>query len=105
MTRPPGGRPLTVLFAPDSFKGSLTSVEVARALGRNHPEAFVFLGGVTAAYFGAEILAAFPEIHGILPGHGEGPLLDLLLELPGGSALLLLNEGVRIADSGRCGGA
>jgi glycerate kinase len=27
------GRPLTVLVAPDSFKGSLTSVEVARALG------------------------------------------------------------------------
>jgi glycerate kinase len=26
------GRPFTVLFAPDSFKGSLTSVEVARAL-------------------------------------------------------------------------
>ena len=26
------GRPLTVLFAPDSFKGSLTSVQVARAL-------------------------------------------------------------------------
>jgi glycerate 2-kinase len=35
------GRPLTVLFAPDSFKGSLTSVEVARALatgwGRARP--------------------------------------------------------------------
>ncbi len=32
--RDPSGasRPLTVLFAPDSFKGSLTSVEVARAL-------------------------------------------------------------------------
>jgi glycerate kinase len=28
----PVSRPLTVLFAPDSFKGSLTSVEVARAL-------------------------------------------------------------------------
>ena len=27
-----GSRPLTVLFAPDSFKGSITSVEVARAL-------------------------------------------------------------------------
>jgi len=27
-----GSRPLTVLFAPDSFKGSLTSVQVARAL-------------------------------------------------------------------------
>jgi glycerate kinase len=32
MTGPPGGRQLTVLFAPDSFKGSLTSVEVASAL-------------------------------------------------------------------------
>ena len=28
----PAGRPLTILVAPDSFKGSLTSVEVARAL-------------------------------------------------------------------------
>ena len=30
---PAGGRALTVLIAPDSFKGSLTSVEVARAIG------------------------------------------------------------------------
>ena len=28
----PDGRPLTILIAPDSFKGSLTSVQVARAL-------------------------------------------------------------------------
>jgi glycerate kinase len=32
MTEPPGGRRLTVIFAPDSFKGSVTSVDVARAL-------------------------------------------------------------------------
>lgn len=32
MSEPPGGRRLTVLFAPDSFKGSLTSVQVASAL-------------------------------------------------------------------------
>jgi glycerate kinase len=32
MTGPPGGRRLTVLFAPDSFKGSVTSVDVARSL-------------------------------------------------------------------------
>jgi glycerate kinase len=32
MTGPPGGRRLTVLFAPDSFKGSVTSIDVARAL-------------------------------------------------------------------------
>jgi glycerate 2-kinase len=30
--RPAGDRPLTVLIAPDSFKGSLTSVQVAQAL-------------------------------------------------------------------------
>jgi len=29
---PPGTRPLTVVIAPDSFKGSLSSIEVARAL-------------------------------------------------------------------------
>jgi glycerate 2-kinase len=33
------GRPLTVLFAPDSFKGSLTSVEVARALATGWTQA------------------------------------------------------------------
>ncbi len=32
MTAPPAGRPLTVVVAPDSFKGSLTSVQVAAAL-------------------------------------------------------------------------
>jgi glycerate kinase len=41
MSEPPDGRRLTVLFAPDSFKGSLTSIEVARALatgwGRARP--------------------------------------------------------------------
>lgn len=31
MTEPPAGRPLTVVVAPDSFKGSLTSVQVAAA--------------------------------------------------------------------------
>lgn len=47
MTGPPDGRPLTVLFAPDSFKGSATSVEVARALaagwGRGRPTDEVLL--------------------------------------------------------------
>lgn len=42
MTEPPGGRRHTVLFAPDSFKGSVTAVEVARALasgwGRARPD-------------------------------------------------------------------
>ena len=32
MTLPPAGRPMTVVVAPDSFKGSLTSVQVASAL-------------------------------------------------------------------------
>ncbi|HKG56188.1 MAG TPA: glycerate kinase [Candidatus Limnocylindrales bacterium] len=32
MTLPPAGRPMTVVVAPDSFKGSMTSVQVASAL-------------------------------------------------------------------------
>ncbi len=32
MSRPAGHKRLTVLIAPDSFKGSLTSVQVAKAL-------------------------------------------------------------------------
>lgn len=62
-------------------------VEVARAMGRAHPEAFIFLGGVTAAYFAREILENFPEIHAILPGHGEEPLLRLMEMLEEGGDL------------------
>src|SRR5258705_7689683 len=48
MGGPPGGEPrATILFAPDSFKGSLTSVEVARALAegwsRARPEDGILL--------------------------------------------------------------
>lgn len=66
---------------------SYDAVEVARALGRAHPEAFVFLGGVTAAYFGTQILESFPEIHAIVPGHGEGPVLALMETLKAGGDL------------------
>ena len=61
------------------------AIEVARALKASHPEAFVFLGGVTAAYFAEEILRAFPEIDAVLPGHGEGPVLALMEALSPGA--------------------
>lgn len=57
---------------------SYDAIEVARALARSHPEAFVFLGGVTAAYFAEEILRTYDEIGGVILGHGEAPLLALM---------------------------
>jgi radical SAM superfamily enzyme YgiQ (UPF0313 family) len=62
---------------------SYDSIEVARAMARSHPEAFVFLGGVTSAYFAKEILETYPEIDAVIPGHGEGPMLVLMDEIKG----------------------
>ncbi len=66
---------------------SYDAVEVARAMARSHPEAFVFLGGVTAAYFAREILETYPEIDAIIPGHGEQPTLALVEALREGGDL------------------
>lgn len=63
---------------------SYDAIETARALKRAHPEAFVFLGGVTASYFAEEILATFPELDGILKGHAEGSTLALVQALTRG---------------------
>ncbi|MFM7203753.1 MAG: radical SAM protein [Myxococcota bacterium] len=53
-------------------------IEVARALKAQHPEAVVFLGGVTASYFARELLERFPFIDAIAQGHAETTLLALM---------------------------
>ena len=57
---------------------SYDAIEVARRLHEAHPEAFIFLGGVTASYFAAEILRTFPFIHAVVKGHAETSLLALI---------------------------
>jgi radical SAM superfamily enzyme YgiQ (UPF0313 family) len=52
-------------------------IEVARALREAHPEAYIFLGGLTSGYFAKEILEQFDFIDAVVVGHAEGscPLL------------------------------
>lgn len=52
-------------------------LQVAAALKKAHPEAFIFLGGVTASYFADQILTHFPCVDAVVPGHAESsvPLL------------------------------
>ena len=57
---------------------------MAREMKRTHPEAFVFLGGVTSSYFAQEILAEFPFIDAVVLGHGEGVVRQLLATLATG---------------------
>ncbi len=56
---------------------SYDAIEVARALKRSHPDAFVFLGGITAGYFAEQIVAEFPFVDAVLKGHAETSCLIL----------------------------
>lgn len=62
---------------------SYDTIEVARALKAAHPEAFVFLGGLTAGYFAREIVETFPFIDAVLRGHAEGSVSLLIDALTG----------------------
>lgn len=63
---------------------SFDAIEMAREMKRTHPEAFVFLGGVTSSYFATEILEEFPFIDAVVLGHGEGVVRQLLATLADG---------------------
>ena len=59
-------------------------IEVARALRAAHPEAYIFLGGVTASYFSHEIIKTYPFIDAVVRGHGEKSVPDLVHALMAG---------------------
>ena len=82
-------------------------IEVARALRAAHPEAYIFLGGITAGYFARQILEHFSCIDAVITGHAEGscPLLIRLLSEGGDLGAVpgmfqRLPDG-RIVDNGR----
>ncbi len=54
------------------------TIQVAQALARAHPEAFIFLGGLSAGYFAAEIVGRYRFVDALVRGHGEGPVVDLV---------------------------
>ena len=76
---------------------SFDAIEMAREMKRTHPEAFVFLGGVTAAYFAQEILEQFPFIDAVVLGHGEGVVRKLISTLANGEAVAgVPNMAIRV---------
>jgi radical SAM superfamily enzyme YgiQ (UPF0313 family) len=76
---------------------SYDSIEMAREMKRTHPEAFVFLGGVTASYFAEEILKEFPFIDAVVLGHGEGVVRQLMVALSEGDPVAAVpNLAVRV---------
>jgi hypothetical protein len=75
-------------------------IEVARALKADHPESFVFLGGITAGYFADQIVAEYPTIDGVLKGHAEGSILALMQALEAGDPLGGVHGLVYVDDSG-----
>lgn len=62
-------------------------IEVAKAMKASHPEAFVFLGGITAGYFADQIVKEYPAVDGVLKGHAEGSILALMEALEQGHPL------------------
>ena len=65
----------------------VSAIEVARALKAAHPNAFVFLGGLTAGYFASEIVENHPFIDAVLRGHAEGAAGVLVEQLKSGGDL------------------
>lgn len=79
---------------------SYDAIEVARALKSQHPEAVVFLGGVTASYFATELLTRFPFLDAIAQGHAEVTLLALMEGLEQGLPLERIPGLVTRQDAG-----
>jgi radical SAM superfamily enzyme YgiQ (UPF0313 family) len=82
---------------------SYDAIEVAKALKKAHPEAFIVMGGLTAGYFHQEILEEFSCVDGIIRGHAEGSTTALVRSLEDGGDLgRVPNLTYRAADGSIC---
>jgi radical SAM superfamily enzyme YgiQ (UPF0313 family) len=66
---------------------SYDTIEAARRIKEIRDDIFVFLGGDTSSFFHDEIIAGYPEIDGVIRGHGERPLISLIGALEGNEGL------------------
>ncbi|MBI2568887.1 MAG: cobalamin B12-binding domain-containing protein [Candidatus Schekmanbacteria bacterium] len=53
------------------------SVDAARQLKNEREDVHVVMGGLTASYFGAQLLAEYPWIDSVVCGEGERPMVEL----------------------------
>jgi radical SAM superfamily enzyme YgiQ (UPF0313 family) len=56
-------------------------LRVAAAIKESVPDAFIFLGGITASYFAKGILENFAAVDAVITGDSEKPLMALLNQL------------------------
>jgi B12-binding domain/radical SAM domain protein len=61
------------------------SIEIAKLCKNHHPNSFIVLGGLTATYFGREIMQNYDFVDCIIKGEAEEPMLELLNALVKGS--------------------
>ncbi len=66
---------------------SFDVIEAAKRIKEVRKDIFVFVGGDTASFFHDEIISNYPMIDGVLRGHGEKPLLELIQTLSNGKDL------------------
>jgi radical SAM superfamily enzyme YgiQ (UPF0313 family) len=59
------------------------ALDLARVVKANHPDSFVFLGGLTATYFHRELLADYPFIDAVVLGEADEAIVDLATALRG----------------------
>ncbi len=62
------------------------TIQVAAAMAKAHPEAFIFLGGITAGYFADEIIDRYRFIDAVVRGHGESVVADVVAALCDGAS-------------------
>ena len=72
------------------YEHAYGAIQVARLCRRQHPEAWIVLGGFTATAFAEEILAFSEDVDMVIRGDAEWPLIDLVAALgdaPKGAAI------------------
>ncbi len=52
-------------------------LDVTRRIREQRPDVFIFLGGITAGYFGTSLLDAYPHIDAVIQGDGEIAVVEL----------------------------
>jgi radical SAM superfamily enzyme YgiQ (UPF0313 family) len=74
-------RPRAIGFSLQFHHGLIDTLALVEEARRALPEAFLFLGGFTATFFGRDIMETALSVDGVVKGDSEAPLLALLEEL------------------------
>ena len=74
-------QPRAIGFSLQFHHGLVDTLALVEEARRAQPEAFLFLGGFTATFFGRDIMETAPSVDAVVKGDSEVPLLALLEEL------------------------